>query len=275
MKELRERLIDSGWKQGVILDPSCLQQAGIATVHGTIGFLVLTQTCDCINPDFTKEPYLELLPLMLRDTKSGKPDRNYENGKNPREIHFWISLKGEQKCVVSRIKDIHQVNRERIEEFRFSKDIEISLGVIDDLVECRAARYSRTAFPEAFESAFRTITERFSGMITKHESEIDSLLIAISPFDEIDEGDCYEIQLLLMVVPSVMGQPATIESLKTASKEIELLMMTCEVFGSAECMVANLDEMTIWAARDYVDFSRFDYLSFGKEAGYESENYQI
>jgi hypothetical protein len=265
MADLRERLIAAGWRQGVILEPSSLQQTGIEVLDDTIGFLVLTQTCDCINPDFEKEPYLELLPLVPRKTKRGKPDPDFENGINPREIHFWITLKGERKCVVSRIKDIQLIKRNGIEEFRFSEGIGISREEIDDIVEWRASRYSRTAFPEAFEMAFRTISQSFGEIMERHESVIDSLLIRITPFEEIEEGDFYEIQLHLMITPSVIGQPETIQTLEKSAGEIEGLFGSCAAFGSIECAVNNLDEMTLWKARKLLDFSRYDYLSFGKE----------
>lgn len=265
MADLRERLIAAGWRQGVILEPSSFQQSGVAGMDGAVGFLVLTQTCDCINPNFVKEPHLELLPLVLRKTKKGNPDPAYENGKNPREIHFWIKLKGEERCAVAQIKEIHLIDREGIEDFRFSGEVNISREAIDDIIEWRAARYSRTAFPEAFETAFRTITESFGEIMARHESDIDSLLVSVSPFGEIKEGDCYEIQLHLMVNPSVMGQPETIESLKKSAREIEELFATCAAFASPECTVTSLGEMTLWKARRLLDFSRYDYLSFGKE----------
>lgn len=265
MADLRERLIAAGWRQGVILEPSSLRQAEAAELDGVVGFLVLSQTCDCINPDFGKEPYLELLPLFLRNTKKGNPDPAYENGKNPREIHFWITIKGEARCAVSQIKEIVLADRERIEDFRFSEEVAMSRQAIDDIIEWRAARYFRTAFPEAFETAFRAINPRFGEIIARHEPKIDSLLISISPFDEIEDGDCYEIQLHLMVTPAAMGQPETIESLKTAAREIRELFATCAAFGFMECSVTNLDEMSLWEARKLLDFSRYDYLSFGKE----------
>jgi hypothetical protein len=265
MADLRERLIAAGWKQGVVLDPGSLQQVGIAVGEGIVGFLVLTQTCDCINPDYDKEPYLELLPLVLRNSKKGDPEPAYENGKNPREIHFWISLQGEQKCVVAKIKEIGLVDRSLIEGFRFSTEVAISREVIDDVIEWRAARYSRTAFPEAFEAAFRKINKEFGKIISKHHTEIDSMLIGILPFDEVEKGDCYEIQLHLMVKPTVMGQPAMIELLKQSAIEIEKLFASCEEFGTMECAVTNLAEMTLWQARGLLDFTRYDYLSFGKD----------
>lgn len=265
MSDLRERLIAAGWRQGVILEPNSIKEAGIAVTDDAIGFVVLTQTCDCINPDFEKEPYLELLPLVLRKTKKGKPDPHYKNGINPREIHFGITLKGERKCAVSRIKDVQLIKRDGIEGLRFSEEIGISREEIDDIVEWRAARYSRTAFPEAFEAAFRTIKEGFGEIIARNESAIDSLLIRISPFGEIEEGDGYEIHLRLMVTPALMGQPQTIESLKKAATEIETLFLTCDAFATTECAVTNLGQMTLWEARNFLDFSRYDYLSFGKE----------
>ena len=234
-------------------------------MDGAVGFLVLTQTCDCINPDFGKEPHLELLPLVLRNTKKGKPDPAYENGKNPREIHFWIKLKGEERCAAAQIKEIHLIDRKGIEDFRFSVEVNIPREAIDDIIEWRAARYSRNAFPETFETAFRTITESFGEIMARHESDIDSLLVSVSPFGEIQEGDCYEIRLHLMVTPSVMGQPETIESLRESAKEIESLFATCDAFDSMECKVTNLDEISLWKARRLLDFSRYDYLSFGKE----------
>ena len=265
MTDLRERLIAGGWKQGVILEPASLQQAGVARNGDAVGFLVLTQTCDCINPDFGKEPHLELLPLLLRKTRRGNPDPDYENGRNPREIHFWITLKGEQKCAVAQIKEIQLAEREMIEVFRFSEEIVISREAIDDIIEWRAARYSRTAFPESFEMAFKAITANFGDIIARHESVIYSLLISISPFAEIEEGDCYEIELHLMVTPSVMGQPETIEALKNSAREIEELFATSPFFDSPKCSVTCLGEMNLWDARKLLDFSRYDYLSFGKE----------
>lgn len=264
MSDLREKLLAKGWKQGVILEPVSLPSDCVVENEGAVGFLVLTQTCDCINPSFEKEPTLELLPLVPRKTKKRKPDPNCQNGKNPREIHFWITFRGEQMCAVSRIKDIQLMERELIEDFDFSKEIIISRETIDDIIEWRAARYSRTAFPEGFEGAFSTISDGFGEIMARHESVIDSLLISISPFDEIEEGDCYEIEMHLMVTPSVMGQPETIEALKKSATEIGKLFATSSFFDSPKCSVTCLDEMTLWNARKLLDFSRYDYLSFGQ-----------
>lgn len=35
-------------------------------------------------------------------------------------------------------------------------------------------------------------------------------------------------------------------------------------FDNPRCRIFGLDEMNLWEARRFVDFTRYDYLSFGK-----------
>lgn len=256
MADLRQTLMDAGWRQGAILAPEPF------VPREAFAYLVLSQTCDCINPDFDKEPYLELLPL----TKvSKKPDSRLKNGKNPRQIHFQLQENGEDVWVSARIADIFQFERAGQADLPFAEHCTLTKAALADLIEWRAQRYVRTAFPDGFETAFRSLAGDFGKIMAEHESAIDSLLISISPFGEIEEGDCYDIQLHLMVTPTVMGQPETIRSLQKSAKDIETLFATCGVFAATKCAVSNLGKMTLWEARGLLDFSRYDYLSFGKE----------
>jgi len=256
MSSLRQTLKDAGWRQGVILAP------GPFAHPSAFAYLVLNQTCDCINPDFEKEPHLELLPL---ERVAKKPDTRLKNGKNPRQIHFQIQENGSDIWVNAKVTEIFQFDRSEHVSLVFAGCFSISRATLDGLITWRAQRYLRPAFPDAFETAFSTLTGTFGHIIAKQEAIIDSLLIAISPFEEIKEGDYYGIQLHLMVEPSVMGKPEILEALKQSATEIEELMATCAAFDSPKCVVTSLDEMTLWKARRLLDFSRYDYLSFGKE----------
>lgn len=256
MSDIRQTLIDAGWRQGVILAPEPFGHPD------TFAYLVLNQTCDCINPDFDKEPYLELLPLAK---VAKKPDSRMKNGKNPRQIHFQIQENGKNIWVNSKVTDIFQFDRAEYASLAFANHCTLTQASLEDLIEWRAQRYVRTAFPDSFETAFSSLSKEFEDIMAKHESVIDSLLISISPFAEIDDGERYEIQLRLMVVPTVMGQTETVECLKSAAMEIEALFTTSSAFDSPKCMVTSLDEMSLWSARKFFDFSRYEYLSFGKE----------
>lgn len=256
MPDVRQTLIDAGWRQGAILAP------GPFGHKDAFAFLVLNQTCDCINPDFEKEPYFELLPL----TKVAKnPDTRLKNGKNPRLIHFQVQENGEDIWVSARITDIFQFERAEHASLVFASHFALAQAALKDLIEWRAQRYVRAAFPDSFEKAFGLLTKEFGKIMEQHESDIDSILISISPFEEIDEDERYEVQLHLMVVPSLMGQSDKLESLKSAADQIEKLFATSSAFDSPKCGVTSLGEMTLWKARSFLDFSRYDYLSFGKE----------
>ncbi len=256
MSDVRQALIERGWRQGVILAPDSFEHPG------AIGFLVLNQTCDCINPDFNKEPHLELLPLEM---VSGKPDSRLKNGQNPRHIHFQIREKGEEIWVSAQIPAIIQTERANHENLSFAPSLEITGETLKDLIRWRAHRYLRPAFPDSFENAFRPLSKRFGAILADHERNIDSLLIAISPSEEVVAGDFHEIQLHLMVTPEVMGSPDTVRKLQALSGVIQNLLADSGSFGSVTCALSPLDGMSLWKARRYLDFNRYDYLSFGRD----------
>ncbi len=235
---------------------------GLLESEGAFAFLVLNQTCDCINPDLEKEPYLELLPL---EKLNGKPDSRLKNGCNPRQIHFQIQEDGQAIWVNAKVTEIISFDRSAYESLEITSGYSIEKNVLNDLVQWRAQRYVRTAFPDSFEIAFRSLSKDFGGLMAKHADSIDSLLISLLPFDELEEGDCYSMQLHLMVKPELMGKPEMIEELQKTAKEITELLKKVDCFDSPICSVTSLDKMSLWEARNFLDFSRYDHLSFGQE----------
>jgi hypothetical protein len=256
MSEVRQALKDAGWRQGVILAPGPFAHPNAS------GFLVLNQTCDCLNDDFLKEPYLELLPLMKL---TNKPDSRLKDGQNPRQIHFEIEENGVNIWVSASIANIFQFDRAEHASLTFAGGFALSKSSLEDLIFWRAQRYLRPAFPDSFEDAFRLLSKNFGREIAKCEGYIDSLLISILPFEELKDEECYEIQLHFMVTPSVMRQPESMQVLHSLSENIQRLFAGSSKFDSPRCEITSLDEMSLWSARNFLDFSRYDYLSFGKE----------
>jgi len=259
---IRHELKEAGWKQGVILEPE-----GISDDKDTIGFLVISQTCDCINPNFVKEPYLELLPLKKRNTKKGNPDPDFVNGKNPREIHFSLEIGSQEACVVGKISEIIQKERERHDEYTLS-DIEISQSVLDGVIGWRAYRYLRHAFPDGFENALSSIKKEMKGYIEDEELNpaIASILINLTPHDrEVEESEPYEVHLLLLVKKEHFGYPDLIEKLSELAKNITNLLGSVDLFDEPTCKIYNMDEISMEQGSKYLDFTRYDYLSFGED----------
>lgn len=259
MVDLRQQLIDKGWKQGVILDSGCID----TPPDRCIGFLVLTQTCDCINPSFDKEPHLELLPLIA---VIGNPDKNFTNGRNPRQIQFTIHDGTKELWVAAKIHDILTIDRSTHEDLKFSANLSIGSS-LDSIIVWRVARYARTAFPDHFVNAFKRISEKFGKRI-KFESRdqlIHSLLLSLQPFQDLEDNEEYEIQLLLMINPSVLGNVASVTILENLSKELTELLQSIDCFDSPVCRILPLDQMNMIERENYHEFTHYDYLSFGEQ----------
>lgn len=261
MEDLRQQLIDAGWRQGALVGP------GRFGNPEACAFVVLNQTCDCLNPNIETEPWLELLPLVKL---TGKPDSRMKNGRNPRQIHFQIRENGNEIWVGAKIAEIFHFPRSRQLSLPIASDFSLSQAVLDDLIQWRAARYLRTAFPDAFENAFRPLTGRFAKAIGAHDRDIDSILIALTPFAELSEEEGYEIELHLMIEPAVMARIADVEALTVIASRLKTILEKSPDIASATCHVTSLDMMTLWEAKQYLDFTRYDYLSFGQDEA-ESE----
>ena len=148
--------------------------------------------------------------------------------------------------------------------------------MLSDLILWRAQRYLRTAFPDSFENAFYPLHKTFGKEVAKCEGDIESILISILPFEELEDEERYEIQLHFMVTPNVMRQLESMQGLKHLSENIQKLFADSPEFDAPICSVTCLDEMNLWEARKFIDFSRYDYLSFGKEeSAPENDTYQI
>ena len=256
MSDLRQQLIDEGWRQGVILAPGPFQN------QDAIGFLVLNQTCDCISPDLENEPCFELLPLRKLE---GEANTQLLNGCNARRIHFQIEEDGAEVWVAARMADIEFFDRSEYTQLGISGEFLARQPVIDDVVAWRASRYLRPAFPEGFEQALKKPLSRFKKFIKRDEALIDSILISLDPFDELEDGEKYELQLRLMVDPIILGEPTNAEKLKALADKIQEHLEKCDIFFEPTCGVTSLEKMNLLERKQFLDFSRFDYLSFGEE----------
>jgi hypothetical protein len=256
MENLRQKLIEAGWRQGALVEPDPSAHAD------AFAYVVLNQTCDCINPKFETEPWLELLPLVKLP---GKPDSRLKNGRNPRQIHFQICEGGKELWVQAKIAEIVHFDRAEQLSLTIASDYSLPPAVLEHLVQWRAARYVRPAFPDAFENAFRLLTDPFAKIIGPYEDQIDSMLISLAPFAELVEGEGYEIELHIMIEPAVMARTTVVDNLVALTSALRTLLEGSPAIASVKCHVTSLDMMSLWEERSFLDFTRYDYLSFGRD----------
>jgi hypothetical protein len=254
----RNTLIAAGWAQGAIID-----REHVAPDHPAEYFVILSQTCDILNGSLSAEPTVELLPIVLKPGKN-KPDKNLANGFNPRKIDFQVTIKRQPKWHSAEIPALILLPREKLLICRPSVDALLPPETLNGLLNWRIARYTRTAFPEAFEKAWKKQKENLLNAITARDDLIDSMLISLDPFDEINEGDYYEVEIILLIRPQIFADPTHSKSLKQVSEEIQTHLSAIPEFAEPHCAVQSLASMNLWDRRKFVDFSRYDYLSFGE-----------
>jgi len=148
---IRER----GWRQGSVLIPTNLDpeiRDGLSLHEDSLLF-VLTQDCDLVQPDFEKEPYVELLEIRPVTTVDG----NYEHGRNARKLDFFL---GESAYRAS-CHDRHRLNRAILANIEPSGYHPVERTLCDMVADWIAKRYARPAFPDAFNR--RLASETYQG----------------------------------------------------------------------------------------------------------------
>ena len=176
----RERLIEAGWKQGILLVPNderLKKNAHYETPDNT-RLLIVSQTCDLIQGSFESEPYFETLCLRPLNQE---PSGGYLGGKNSRRIEFSLNTAGDDITYCYALPyERHLIKRElllnELKPESFIQD-EQTLKMI---LRWLSRRYTRVAFPETFVSRVDVrkdpIGKKFSRLnrSEEHTSELQS-----------------------------------------------------------------------------------------------------
>ncbi len=261
MSSIREQLLSLGWRQGSIIEASAVKHE-VLTVHAKAdAFLVLNQTCDLVNECWEKEPVAELLPLVRIDNA----DAALLNGRNPRKIHFEIIVDGVACQVEAFAPGIVTYERKLLLEAEPSPRWNMDTAELKSLLAWRAARYLRTAFPDAFESRLEPIFKRFKKQIERVHEHVLSLHIRVDPFEQLNDGDPYELDLLLVIRRSSHDDKKTRDELITTAEKLEKLINSAGGFVCTSCKVRSPHEVTLEEIDGYLRWERHDYLSFGED----------
>ncbi len=253
----REALINEGWQQGVIIDrlSECPESL--------LGYIVLSQSCDCLHESTETEPYFEVLPVQ----KILSPDGNFQNGSNPRKIHFELQQDSSKIWVEANITQVKFLDRKKHSEYSVLQTTAISKASLDSLILWRADRYLRPAFPDSFNKAFlQKCKNAFGKCIKKNHLLINGLKITLDHYNEIPEGseDQYEVNLLIIATPNdYAGNSSELSVIQDA---LEKALNKSTIF-SATCHVTSSDQVTLYQLESnaWLDFKNYDYLSFANE----------
>jgi hypothetical protein len=258
---IRDQLLSLGWRQGSIIEAGAIEHEALADHAGAVAFLVLNQTCDLVNDSLDKEPVVELLPL----SRIAKADTGLLNGRNPRLIHFEVIVGGSACLVEAFAPKVVTLPRDLLLKGNPSNNWSLDEPVLKSLLAWRAARYLRTAFPDAFENRLKPVFKDFRTLVEGIHVHLHSLHIRVEPFGPLDESDSYEVDLLMVIRRSSHDIKETRDKLTAAGAILEKLINSPAGLVCTSCKVRAPHEVTFEEISGYLRWERHDYLSFGED----------
>lgn len=259
--DVARALEEIGWRQGAILSPKslpngCKIEPPLPELPEESCLIVLTQDCDLVQPDLSKEPFAEVL---VATPVAGKPDSRLLYGKNPRLIQFPIGNRHFEACC-------H--NRSRLERTLLARcspagDQKLSDADTGLLREWMAKRYVRPAFPDNLNRRLRSSPhgKAISKLLEDCGALFQTLYLMCTPAGmELPEDQSYRVSLW-MAVASEAAQNAT--HMKQAGKACEAMAETlkmCPGVDLLSCEVRHEGQITLDDLRYFAEWD-FDHLT--------------
>ena len=190
--EDRERITANGWQQGALITSTDeIRELLNLSDDGCDAYVLVSHSCDILAYKYNTEPVVE----FVGGTYSKKENKSLSHRRHPRQLQLPI-VGGEKPYLTLNIKTRYFVDRRVLVEISASQ-ISLSDRSIRELQMWMAARYRRTAFPDKFvdraSSALDAIRKELE---TNGDHGVHSIYIHLNPFDELQEGQDYEIVLM-------------------------------------------------------------------------------
>lgn len=260
----RQRLIELGWQQGILLTPDTHPEL-TQRAHYKIGendlLLIVSQTCDLVQGDFEKEPYFEVLCLHPLERP---PDGNFLNGKNNRRIEFSSALPGNpHEHWYALPFERHLVNRNLLLNIE-APDRRLEAQHCKMILRWLSLRYTRTAFPEAFVARINEGRNRrdLARIMRELNPDVSNIFVQIEPFEELDAQANYRMHVILVMDAVHFDDPQRHARCERHREALEALLAQCRGIEIGEVDLESTASVTIEELKAYREWD-YSYLSMG------------
>ena len=258
--EIRERLIESGWRQGILLTPcdDRLKKNAHYDVAENDQLLIISQTCDLVQGSFDSEPWLEVLCLRMLN---GKPDGGYLDGKNSRRIEFSMTPSGDDPGNWYALPyERHLIDRRLLID-----ELDPAASIDDQTLKMILAwlsrRYTRTAFPEAFVKRINARKKIIGKKFSDLNSLVTNVYIRLTPCEELEGGDTYTVEIMLVMDASAFDDQTRYRECDEIRKQLESQLKKCDGISAEDVRIESTANITIEDLRGYLEWD-YSYLSF-------------
>lgn len=253
MVDVRQSLIDAGWKQGALIEAipdDRFKALAHINLEETDQFLVISQTCDLVNPDFEAEPYCEVLRLKPQDEE---PTPDTSGGKNSRVLEFSSAIEGEHRFYQVLPFERFFVHRDLLLEFAPDKYVE------EEAIELVSAwltkRLIRTAFPDTFDRRWKNRRKQIENIIKRLE-RVRDIYLKIEPFSELEDDQEYALEITLLMNAEDFDDPEVHAEYLKHKDALEGQFAKCPNIDLQVIELASDAEITL---RELQALRRWDY----------------
>jgi len=257
----RERLIESGWKQGLLLVPNDerLKDNAHYEIPDDALLLIVSQTCDLVQGSFENEPYFEVLCLhpLGQEANGG-----YLGGKNSRRIEFSLSLPGNDISHWFALPyERHLINRELLLDDLMPDASIQDAQILQMILSWLSRRYTRTAFPETFISRINARKDPIGKKFSRLNPYIKSVYVRLAPFNELDDGDEYSIDIMLVMDAEKYDDAGKYKLCDEIKKQLEAQLGKCDGIKVSDITLESTASVTIEDLKGFREWD-YSYLSF-------------
>lgn len=259
------KIISNGWRQGscLVVNNGDFQDKNNNSLKEGL-YVVISQDCDVVNHDLNKEPIVEL--LFMSEIK--KEDGSLTNGKNPRKLHFQLQVNGNIKCLECVIHDKFFLPRQYLagvvpDNNFFVKDEELAA-----LIKWVANRYTRSAFPDAFNQRVKSIIGEIKAILKAHGGKTLGLFVRLNTYNELDSSEKYKLILNILFYPKY-SDGSFVEEFDSCVDEIAQQFLEVEGVEVVQAQRLSIDDLSHY---EFLKLKKwdFDYISYSVGADGET-----
>lgn len=260
------------WRQGRLLPVASheevTQQLSLPPLADDDAVIVISQSCDLVNGDFTDEPFAEIL---LAHPLPGSANSTYMYLRNPRRLHFHLQIDGQRCAYTAWIWDRYRLPRQFFAEWPPDDKRLLDQDELDVLVSWLAARYERTALPDELQRRLKSpkVQDKLKKAI-KPLKEVSALFVECSD-QELSADEVYRLRVKLVMPKKYYDQPDRRQAAEQLKVRLVAALEQCPgVVLEEEPELLSELEFSLHDARILRRWTDFDYVSYQDHAMHQA-----
>ena len=269
---IAQALRRAGWRQGDLIPPAdaavllseSVDQC-LVTASDLLWLVILSQDCDLLNRECSKEPYVEL--IAARQIERGDPQ--LETGQSARRLH--LPTRGSITWLDCSIHDRFRIPKAALTRITRTTTTALPHEACRQLCKWVARRYTRRPFPDAFEERLDARRNPVRKLFKHPAAKLIAAVYIATSNDELPAETPYAIDVLLTARECHLAEPEFSEAIDTFEQEVLETFGSrpgitfAQIDGQPALAVISEDNLTQGQIRRYKRFDA-DYRSSDEDA---------